>query len=303
MSSELPPHFVQLVWDAIHKSFWRKRALHDFLRRCRISESFIATWAEDETKRDFLNRLFPRLEKSEKGRQAIKQMAKALSEQRYFPDLENWDESRRMKEDAHRAVSALKLYLSAKANESAEAESRAKARRRSEELRVQQIRRQQDLSKLSEQLKTLAPRQGTSEGGKAFQEWFYDLISYFELPHRHPYIVDGREIDGSLTIGDTTYLVELKFTTKPVGAPDVDVFRRKVESKADNTMGIMVSMSGYTAPAKESASGQRSPILLLAFHHLYVVLHGVLKMDELVSRVRQHASQTGRAFLEVDELG
>ncbi|MDE0002959.1 MAG: restriction endonuclease, partial [Rhodospirillaceae bacterium] len=159
------------------------------------------------------------------------------------------------------------------------------------------------LAKLSEKLNMLAPRQGTPEGGRAFEDWFYDLISYFELPHRRPYVVDHREIDGSITIGDTTYLVELKFTTKPVGAPDVDVFRRKVESKADNTMGVMVSMSDYTAPAKKSASGQRSPILLLGFRHLYVILHGVFKMDELVSRVRQHASQTGRAFLEVNELG
>ena len=168
---------------------------------------------------------------------------------------------------------------------------------------VQQIRRQEDLGKLSEQLNTLATRQGSAEGGKAFQDWFYDLVAYFELPHRRPYIIDRREVDGSVTVGDTTYLVELKFTTKPVGAPDVDVFRRKVESKADNTMGVMVSMSDYTVPAKKAASGERSPILLLGFRHLYVVLHGVLKMDELVSRVRQHASQTGRAFLELDELG
>ena len=262
----------------------------------------MATWTENETTRDFLNLLFPHLERSKQGRQKLNFIANALTEQQSFPDLEGWNESRRMKEEAHRALSALKDYLSKKARESAAARSRAHARQQAQELRIQQARRQVDLATLSDQLSALASRQGTWEGGIAIQDWFYNLISYFELPHRRPYIVEGREIDGSVTIGDTTYLIALKFKMKPVGAPEVDVFRREIESKADNTMGIMVSMSDYTKPAKESASGEKSPVLLLGIHHLYLVLGGVLKADELVSRVRQHASQTGSAFLELDDL-
>jgi len=128
------------------------------------------------------------------------------------------------------------------------------------------------------------------------------LFLYFELSYRRPYKTDNREIDGSITIGDTTYLVELKFKKQTAGARDVDIFRQKVESKADNTMGIMISMSGYTKPGKDSASGQRSPVLLLDFNHIYAVLREVLRIDELVGRVRQHASQTGRAFFRLDEL-
>ncbi|MBF0602602.1 MAG: hypothetical protein HQL07_02780 [Nitrospirae bacterium] len=39
--------------------------------------------------------------------------------------------------------------------------------------------------------------------------------------------------------------VQLKFTMEPTGSPDIDIFDRKVSSKADNTMGIFVSISGY----------------------------------------------------------
>jgi len=177
MSNELPPHFVQLVWEATHKSFWRKRALQDFLRRCGIPESFIATWTDDETKRDFLNRAFPRLERSENGKRTISRIAKELCEQQFFSDLEGWDESRKMKDDARRAVSALKTYLAKKACETAQEKFTAQARRRSEERRIQQVRRQQDIGKLSDRLDALASRQGTREGGSAFEEWFYDLIS------------------------------------------------------------------------------------------------------------------------------
>jgi hypothetical protein len=59
-----------------------------------------------------------------------------------------------------------------------------------------------------------------------------------------PYTHEGRQIDGSLTHAGTTYLVELKFTAEQAGATDIDSFLKKVNDKADNTMGIMISISG-----------------------------------------------------------
>lgn len=302
MGQSLPPHYVQLVWEATHKAFWRRQSLRDFVRRCGVKDAFLATWSEDETKRDFLNRLFPKLETTDGGVHVLNGMADSLAEMRTFPDLEGWEESPRMKEEAHKAVAALRLYLSKKKQEAADVRSRDETRRRTAELREQQVRQQQDLMKLSDRLNNLASQIGTQDGGYAFQSWFFDLVAYFELSHRRPYNVDSRNIDGSITVDGTTYLVELKFTGEPTAAPEVDTFRRKVETKADNTMGIMVSMSGYTTPAEQAASGSRSPLLLFSHQHLYAVLGGVLKLQELVTRVRRHASQTGRAFFSLDEL-
>ena len=303
MAERLPPHYVQLVWEATHKSFWRRHSLHDFLRRAGVDESVLATWTQDETKRDFLNRLFPRLESSPSGIRRINALADSLVEQRGFPDLEGWDEAPRMKEEAHRAVSALRLYRSRAAENAAGERAREGTRSEAAEIREQQRRKQTDLSRLKDRLTALAPQQGTQEAGYAFEDWFYDLVAYFEILHRRPFRTGGRGLDGSITLGDTTYLGELKFTRGPAGAPDVDVFRRKVETKADNTMGVMLSMSGYTAPAVDSASGERSPILLMDYRHLYAVLEGVLRLDELISRVRRSASQTGRALSNLEELG
>ncbi len=302
MTDQLPPHYVQLVWEAAHKAFWRRQALHDFLRRCGVKETFLASWTSDESKRDFLNRLFPRLEATDAGVRLINSMADSLSEMQTFPDLDGWEEESRMRADAARAVATLRLYLNKKREAAAEERSRTATRQRTAEIREQQIRQRNDLAKLSDRLNGLVSQLGTSEGGYAFQAWFYDLVEYFEVHHRRPYNTGGRNIDGSVTVDGTTYLVELKFTGAQTGAPDVDVLRRKVETKADNTMGIMVSMSGYSGPAVAAASGDRSPLLLLDHQHLYAVLGGVLKLEELVSRVRRHASQTGRAFIALDEL-
>ena len=68
MKSRLTPHYVDLIYDACLKSFWRKKALTKFLRQCRISETFLSSWSPDESKRELLDRLFEKLTNTEKGR-------------------------------------------------------------------------------------------------------------------------------------------------------------------------------------------------------------------------------------------
>lgn len=131
----------------------------------------------------------------------------------------------------------------------------------------------------------------------AFQDWFYKLVDYFETYNRQPYVIDGRQIDGSITVDGTTYLVELKFTSEQSDAPDIDTFFKKVSRKADNTMGVMFSISGYSSVAIKEASGPKGLLLLFDHSHLYMLLRGTCTLEELVCRVRRHASQTGEAYL------
>src|SRR5690606_7951769 len=173
----------------------------------------------------------------------------------------------------------------------------AKERAREERLKVQ--RSLTDKTKLQQRLDGLHPAVGTQQGGYDFQDWFYDLLDYSEIQNRRPYVTNGRQIDGSLTLDGTTYLVELKFTASQAAATDIDSLRAKVDDKADNTMGIMASISGYSSVAITEASGRQTKLMLLDAMHLYLFLSGATSFAEIVSRVRRHASQTGEAYLPV----
>jgi len=128
-------------------------------------------------------------------------------------------------------------------------------------------------------------------------------MDYFEVDSKRPYTIDGRQIDGSVTIEGTTYLVELKFTKNQSDATDIDSFKRKVVTKADNTMGVMISMSGYSGVAIQEASRDKTPLLLLDYKHLYMLFTGSLRFSDMIARVRRHSSQTGRAYLGVEDFG
>lgn len=108
MTISITPRLIELTYEAALKSFWRKRALYKFLRSTHVSEQFLSTWSEEETKREFLDRLFDKLQTTDKGKGLIVQMAKNLSERTTFPDHRNWEDSSEKIADARKAVAELK---------------------------------------------------------------------------------------------------------------------------------------------------------------------------------------------------
>lgn len=302
MDEKLTSHFLDLFHDALLKSFWRRNALLNFLRRNGISEAALASWQED-TKRTFLSRLIPKLETHPKGGRIIKGMAESLAEQTKFPDLEGWEDEAQKVQTAKSAVAALRAYMT-NAQHDAETQKLREAARMAYGQQIERaIASRQSLESLATILTQLSQRIGSQEAGYQFQDWFYDLVSFFEVIHRRPYVSNGRQIDGSLTIDGTTYLTELKFTRGQASAPDVDTFLAKINDKADNTMGIMVSMSGYSSTAIEQASGRKTPMILMDSSHIYLVLSGSWTLPEVACRLRRHASQTGQAFLPAKDFG
>lgn len=230
-------------------------------------------------------------------------MAKYLADQKSFPDLEHWEDSGEKIREAHKTVTYLNNYLKKQDKEEHSIKDRERTRNIVQEHQRKIKRSEADLQKLNDRLDILSTNLGTQKAGYDFQDWFFDLLDFSEIINRRPYTHGGRQIDGSLTVSGTTYLVELKFTANQAGATDIDSFLKKVNDKADNTMGIMVSISGYSSVGAKEASGPKTPILLLDHSHLYLTLRGVMGFAGVVERVRRHASQTGEAYLNCEKFG
>ena len=303
MANEITPHFIDLTYEAALKSFWRKPALRKFLRECHISENFLATWDPEETKRNFLDRVFENLQKSDKGKRVIHKMAVSLAEQITFPDLRNWEDSEQKIQEAAKSISDLKTFIKHQNKRVTAEKEKIKARKEAQENRINIQKSVSDKKCLEQRLNDLHKNIGTQQAGYDFEKWFYDLLDYCEIKNRKPYKTNGRQIDGSLTIDGTTYLVELKFTASQTGAPDIDTFHKKVVTKADNTMGIMISMSGYSSTAISEASGEKTPLLLMTYEHIYYFLTGVMELADIIDRIRRHSSQTAEAYLPVSKFG
>lgn len=303
MSKKLSPAFIELTMDALLKAIWFKGSLRSFLLQHKIKESALAQWHADQTKRDFIQWLWPQLFKDEKGQNVILSMARSLAEMRHFPDLERKEDTKDRIPEAVEAINRLKIAV-AEINETIRESNAAAIHRQAVQAQSStRLAAQQSLEKLQTTLNTLTPKIGSQEGGYAFERWFYDLAIYFELDARPGYKADGRQIDGAITIEGTTFLLETKFTNAPIGSPDIDSFMAKIESKADNTMGLFVSLSGFNDGAIHAASKQRTPMLLLDSGHIFsLIMRGVMTLPQVVARVKRHASQTGYSYLAATEF-
>ena len=303
MAKKLSPIFVDLTQDTLLKVFWFKNSLRLFLQQQNIPNDILAQWHSDQTKRDFVTYVFTQLVNDEKGQNIILSIARSLADMKHFTDLERKEDSKIAIPEAKKAVARLReevLAINESIRDTKEAELRRKA---AQEQMVAHTVAQQSIEKLQDKLTGLMSQLGTQAGGYAFERWFYELAVFFELESRPGYKADGRQIDGAITIEGTTFLIEAKFTEKLIGSPDIDTFMAKIDSKADNTMGIMVSMSGFNDGAVHSASKHKTPMLLLDHGHIYnLILRGIMTLPQVVSRVKRHASQTGISFLAADKF-
>lgn len=113
---------------------------------------------------------------------------------------------------------------------------------------------------------------------------------------------DSHQIDGAITIEGTTLLVEAKLTREPTDRNDVTLFKDKIASRAENTRGLLVSMSGFTDRAKVDASGRHSTIIMMDHSHLFGLLASKrYTFPELLTRMLQNSAQTGSAYLDVKD--
>ncbi len=301
--TRLSPNAISLIQEALLASFWFKRSLKAFLRRMHIRESVLGRLDAETTKREFIDWLFSKLENRGKSERLLELMANELAKQEAFPDLLNLEDSKVKQKQAVTAVANLRQYLE---RERRGRDDKRESRRRREEAdkrRLATISYTATLTKLRSSLDALATELGQAKAGYRFQDWFGHLAELFEVPYKKPYRTKHREVDGSVTIDGMTYLLSLKFTNSQSAPTDVSDLRDRVNRVADFTMGIMVSMSGFTKNAVQTASGPGTNLLLFDATHLYLVLSGAITLEDLVVRARRHASRTGEAYLAVDRFG
>ena len=137
--------------------------------------------------------------------------------------------------------------------------------------------------------------------GYAFEKFLKDLFDEYGLSGRASFRLVGEQIDGSLSLGGDTYLLEAKWTNAPVDAAALRAFNAKVEDKAKWSRGLIVSQSGFTATGLE-AFGRGKSVICMDGLDLHDVLSRRLDLADVLAMKVRHAAETGEAFVRVRDL-
>ena len=137
--------------------------------------------------------------------------------------------------------------------------------------------------------------------GRQFETLIERLFSLHDLAPKAAYSLEHEQIDGAFTFRTDDYLLEAKWWTAPIDPKEINHFRSKVESKAANTLGLCISISGFT-PGAIAKHSDRSPLLLMDGTDFHAILENRISLTEVLERKRRHAAETGQPMYPVASM-
>ncbi len=138
--------------------------------------------------------------------------------------------------------------------------------------------------------------------GYRLEKIIRELFELLDLDPRASFKIVGEQIDGAFTFEATDYLFEGKWQQEPVGAADLDVLAGKLSRKLDNTLGLFLSINGFSEDGVKAHSSGRRMMLLMDGSDLMAVLEGRIDLIQLLLRKRREASQTGNIYIRIHEI-
>ncbi|MET9040557.1 restriction endonuclease [Streptomyces mirabilis] len=137
--------------------------------------------------------------------------------------------------------------------------------------------------------------------GRDFEGLINELFALYDLEPRASYVLEYEQIDGSFSFDTDHYVLEAKWWAERIGRRELDVFKTNIERKGKNTLGLYVSVNGFTGDALAVYSFS-TPFITMDGGDFMAVLEQRIRLDELMSRKKRHASETGHCYLPVSKI-
>ncbi len=129
-----------------------------------------------------------------------------------------------------------------------------------------------------------------------------ELFNLFDLDPKASFKIMGEQIDGAFTFENIDYLFEGKWQQEPADIQDLDAFSGKLVRKLENTLGLFLSINGFSEDAVKAHSTGRRLMILMDGSDLMAVLEGRIDLIQLLLRKRRYAAQTGNIYLRIHEI-
>lgn len=216
-----------------------------------------------------------------------------------FSHLKRLDDGERKASEAKTKTEALRKHVEGHLNHKEEKE-RTAVRRREHQERVSFTRTlQEQLSELNREFSKIAMEQNPQKRGYLFEDFLNKLFRLFDLDPKAPFKISGEQIDGAFTFDNSDYLLEAKWQSTPVNAALLFEFGGKISGKLKNTLGLFISVDGFSVNADSSRSDNLKSMILMDGTDLSVILEGRITLTEALYRKRRHASETGEIMFKI----
>ncbi len=139
--------------------------------------------------------------------------------------------------------------------------------------------------------------------GRDFEKLINNLLELEGLEPRTGFRPKGEEIDGSFFFGHSVFLIEAKWHKSEMPASSIYQFKGKVDGKLIGTIGVYLSMSGFSSEAVDALTyGKSIDIILFDNEDFKTCIYEDNGFTQVLSRKLRMATEKGTVFYQVNSL-
>ncbi len=303
MSKRISPVAIHALKEALSTVYWYKTDLKRFLITALGPGLAVNKLDWDDNKRNIVGNLVDSLARDEARHQtALIQLMKDVASIDDFSHLERLDAGRSKAETAKAAVKALRRYTTTHQDILDEQEAVARQRQLAYDKRLQTKAVSDALETLKNDYYKLISSTAAQQRGYALERMLRQLFELFDMDPRASFKITGEQIDGAFTFEKTDFILEAKWQQELIGIEQLDAFSGKIKRKLANTLGLFLSINGYSPFAVSLHEAHQPVMILMDGSDLMAVLEGRIELGALLLRKRRHAAQTGELYLPIQRI-
>lgn len=289
--------------EALTHLYWYKSDLRSFLTSCLRDSRILLTLNWSDYKRNIVGSLLDRMDKNQDLFQPdLLNLMAEVACVKDFSHLERLEDGEIKASSAREAVNALREWVSVHEASLLEQERLEERRKKVHADMMAKSAVQLKLDTLRDEYFMLLTSDQPQKRGFRLERIIRALFELFDLDPKASFRITGEQIDGAFTQEGTDFLFEAKWQQELVGASELDSLAGKLSRKLENTLGLFLSVNGFSEGGVKAHSSGRRLIILMDGSDLMAVLEGRIDLFQLLSRKRRHASRTGNIYLKIHEI-
>lgn len=302
-SKVISPAAINSLKEALANIYWTKKDLRSFVYNTLPDKAIVGTidWSGN-VKYESASQLVDRLAAKAMFKENLMALFKEVINFNDFSHLKKWEDPEQKIKKAKDAVNALRGHAKGYFD-ILEEQKLAKERRKVANDRItNHTALKSKLEELHKNFLKIATSTNPQQRGFDLEKLLNDLFILFDLDPKASFKITGEQIDGAFTFRDDDYLLEAKWQKALVNAGELYKFAGKVNGKRKNTLGLFVSIDGFSTESTQTTNPDLRSIILMDGMDLDAVLTDRIKFDELLYRKRRHASETGNIYLSISKI-
>lgn len=289
--------------DALTAIYWYKSDLKSFLNDTIANKQVLSYLNWDDYKRNISSYLVDLLIKNEENTQDdLLKLVYTICDMNDFSHLRRIEDGIEKEKIAKETVLSLRNLSKGHLELIKEKQIIENRRKKVFEEQLEKTAVIRRLDDLKNEFYLLVSSSDHQKRGYQLEKLLKNLFNLFDLDPKASFKTVGEQIDGMFTFDNNDFLIEAKWHKDPIDISSLDAFSGKLSRRLENTLGLFISINGFSPDAIQAHSTGRRLMILMDGNDLVGVLEGRIDLIQLLTRKRRYAAMTGNIYLGIKEI-